>query len=197
MRFFKRKKPKELWEEEPKIKELFEKIIERGRLANLEKSNEPKEPEIMATKEEIYKEFNELVKENPYKLSKKSLSQIGGFKILKIEEKKNGMNEIEHEFKWNNRTLKNSSSSSMWKAKDWASVFYGEIYNDYDPQDNDPKIREIIKKAGKKARRNLVFKPRALGFCHVFWKEKKRILKDKYGIDWKTPAERNPDTKYD
>ena len=34
--------------------------------------------------------------------------------------------------------------------------------------------------------------PGDLGFCHVFWAEKKRILKEKYGIDWKTPAEQNP-----
>jgi len=31
----------------------------------------------------------------------------------------------------------------------------------------------------------------------LFWGEKKRILKEKYGINWKTPAELNPETMYD
>ena len=36
-----------------------------------------------------------------------------------------------------------------------------------------------------------------MGFCHAFWGEKKRILKEKYGINWKTPAEENPGKIYD
>lgn len=35
------------------------------------------------------------------------------------------------------------------------------------------------------------------GFCHVFWAVKKDILKKKYNIDWKSPAELNPDTMFD
>ena len=36
-----------------------------------------------------------------------------------------------------------------------------------------------------------------LGFCHLYWKTKKRILKEKYNIDWKSPAELNPHILYD
>ncbi len=36
-----------------------------------------------------------------------------------------------------------------------------------------------------------------LGRIHAFWMEKKQILKEKYGIDWKSPAELNPLTSYD
>ena len=36
-----------------------------------------------------------------------------------------------------------------------------------------------------------------LGAIHVFWSEKKQILKEKYRIDWKTPAELNPNICYD
>ena len=39
--------------------------------------------------------------------------------------------------------------------------------------------------------------PRRLGFCHVYWATKKRILKEKYGIDWKSPKEMNPGVIYD
>lgn len=31
-----------------------------------------------------------------------------------------------------------------------------------------------------------------IGSCHVYWGEQKRILKEKYGIDWETPSEENP-----
>ena len=36
-----------------------------------------------------------------------------------------------------------------------------------------------------------------LGCCHRLWSLQKRILKEKYGITWYTPAELNPDIKFD
>ena len=36
-----------------------------------------------------------------------------------------------------------------------------------------------------------------LGYCHIYWEAKKRILHDEYGIDWKTPAERYPTIIFD
>ncbi len=36
-----------------------------------------------------------------------------------------------------------------------------------------------------------------MGYCHLYWGAKKRILKEKYGIEWKSPAERNPHVCYD
>lgn len=36
-----------------------------------------------------------------------------------------------------------------------------------------------------------------LGSCHTIWALKKRILKEKYDITWYTPAELNPDIKFD
>jgi hypothetical protein len=36
-----------------------------------------------------------------------------------------------------------------------------------------------------------------MGFCHLLWATQKRILKEKYGIDWKTPAERNRNILFD
>ncbi len=35
------------------------------------------------------------------------------------------------------------------------------------------------------------------GFCHGYWNCKKKILKDDYGIDWKTPDEMNPEICFD
>lgn len=36
-----------------------------------------------------------------------------------------------------------------------------------------------------------------LGYCHAFWEAKKNVLKEKHDIDWKSPAERNPDVLFD
>lgn len=69
----------------------------------------------------------------------------------------------------------------------------------HDPQEDDPRLRDTFDAATKEAEENLRDDPSAghLGFCHVFWWEKKRILKEKYGIDWKSPDEMNPDVIYD
>ena len=36
-----------------------------------------------------------------------------------------------------------------------------------------------------------------LGCCHTIWALQKRILKEKYDITWYTPAELNPDDRFD
>ena len=36
-----------------------------------------------------------------------------------------------------------------------------------------------------------------LGCCHRIWSMQKTILKEKHGITWYTPAELNPDIKFD
>ncbi len=39
--------------------------------------------------------------------------------------------------------------------------------------------------------------PPYMGYCNNYWSAKKEILKEKYNIDWYTPAEENPDVIYD
>lgn len=36
-----------------------------------------------------------------------------------------------------------------------------------------------------------------LGSCHTIWSIKKRILKEKYGMDWLSPADLHPDIIFD
>lgn len=43
------------------------------------------------------------------------------------------------------------------------------------------EVEEILKRQG--------FYSNQMGYCHAFWPEFKRILKDKFNIDWKSPAE--------
>lgn len=38
--------------------------------------------------------------------------------------------------------------------------------------------------------------PRYMGFCHVYWGTKKKLLKNK-GYDWKSPQELNPWINFD
>lgn len=36
-----------------------------------------------------------------------------------------------------------------------------------------------------------------MGYCVDFWILKKTILKERYNIDWKTPMDKHPETRYD
>ena len=36
-----------------------------------------------------------------------------------------------------------------------------------------------------------------LGYCHKYWAVKKRILKEEYGIDWLSPAEKESGVSFD
>lgn len=71
----------------------------------------------------------------------------------------------------------------------------------YDAIEDDPKYKEVINKAEEEAEKNISNlswpKKGQMGYCHVFWREKKRILKEKYGIDWKSPVDLNPYVKFD
>jgi hypothetical protein len=63
-----------------------------------------------------------------------------------------------------------------------------------DPIEDDPRYREILERADAETREELAGKERN---CYVFWKVKKRILKERHGLDWKTPAELNPTVLFD
>jgi len=69
----------------------------------------------------------------------------------------------------------------------------------YDPIDCDPKFKAILDTVmteveNELANHEMKGQP---GFCHFIWARKKRILKEKYGLDWRTPRERNPMNFYD
>lgn len=59
------------------------------------------------------------------------------------------------------------------------------------------KLALIEKEVDQKVEELLKDEKRLLGFCHLFWSTKKRILKEEYGIDWLTPAECHPDIRFD
>jgi len=71
----------------------------------------------------------------------------------------------------------------------------------YDPQERDPRYRDIFKKAAKETEEELDKECPGLkgqmGYCYSHWETMKRILKEKYNIDWVTPQECNPHILYD
>ncbi len=63
---------------------------------------------------------------------------------------------------------------------------------------DSPEFDEKIKTAGEEAEKIIKEKGiGGLGACHDIWEEQKRILKERHGIDWKTPAERHPEVRFD
>ena len=63
----------------------------------------------------------------------------------------------------------------------------------YDPKEDDPKFTLIIDQAEEEAGKNLEdYNGHEIGFCYRYWSEIQHILKEKHGIDWKSPAEMNP-----
>ena len=66
----------------------------------------------------------------------------------------------------------------------------------FDPQEDDPKLRDAFAAADAAAERRVGDVRRDDRFIFAFWAEKKAILRDQYHIDWKTPAELNPQIVY-
>jgi len=67
----------------------------------------------------------------------------------------------------------------------------------HDIKERDPKLKKIFKEAEQEAiqelSKRLNMRSSKGVYCHLFWNEKKRILKEKYNIDWKTLADLNPE----
>jgi len=67
-----------------------------------------------------------------------------------------------------------------------------------DPIETDPRYAGMLAEADVEAERALRgMGIEGLGACHYHWDVKQRFLKEKYGIDWKSPAEMNPGACFD
>lgn len=98
-------------------------------------------------------------------------------------------------------------------AEDFAEILYGKFYEDF--LNRDPKSKKILEKVDKEVERLMenmtqedkkkywgwdrpyVGDGRNLGDVHIFSSKKKKILKDRYNIEWKTFAELYPEIKLD
>ena len=71
----------------------------------------------------------------------------------------------------------------------------------YDPVEDTDEYRSVVEEADIAAQAELESTSHArrdsgdgiyFSWCYAFWEIKKRILKEKYNIDWRTPAELSP-----
>lgn len=69
----------------------------------------------------------------------------------------------------------------------------------HDSIEDKEEYKEIFKKVKLEVEKALNDKgvQRGLGYIHIFESYKKKILKEKYGIEWKTTQEMNPDVRID
>ena len=74
------------------------------------------------------------------------------------------------------------------KTDDLANKYLKEIKDEVD--------QEMIKRGLLTIDENGKELP-VFGSCNIRWSIEKEILKERYNIDWQTPAERNPFIKYD
>jgi hypothetical protein len=60
-------------------------------------------------------------------------------------------------------------------------------------------VRPVLEAAGSAAEAELAAQGirNGCGYFNFYWPVKKRILKDQYGIDWRTPPEMNPGVIWD
>jgi hypothetical protein len=69
----------------------------------------------------------------------------------------------------------------------------------YDPVEDDPRHAEVFKAIDDEVKEVLAYYPPREGRGSVFsyWETKKSLLKQKYGIDWRSPGELNPQVIFD
>lgn len=69
-----------------------------------------------------------------------------------------------------------------------------------DPLEDLPQFRAAFDEASQLAEEKARLYRAArgpLGAIHIYWAEKQRVLREKYGLGWKTPGELNPSVNYD
>jgi hypothetical protein len=65
-----------------------------------------------------------------------------------------------------------------------------------DPIEDDERVSALIKEAQAKADAEIDPKI-VMGRCHGIWTRMKKTLKEEHGVDWYSPREMNPGTKFD
>jgi DNA repair exonuclease SbcCD ATPase subunit len=84
------------------------------------------------------------------------------------------------------------------ELKEGVDFYWDEEGFSCDIKERDPKFKKIMEEVNKEAEERASDWPKdssgnyQMGHCHAVWGEKKRILKEKYNIDWYSPAELNP-----
>ena len=61
-----------------------------------------------------------------------------------------------------------------------------------DPIESTKPYKKVKNKVDREVKRIMRNDPTQRGRQYTMWYHKKRILKEKYGISWRSPAEMNP-----
>lgn len=80
--------------------------------------------------------------------------------------------------------------NTFWCKKDYRfhdKVEKSKEYKKYENYVNEKADKMALEELGS----------RCIGFCHLFWIYKRKILKDEFNIIWRSPAEVNPNCKFD
>lgn len=67
----------------------------------------------------------------------------------------------------------------------------------HEPIEWSERWEDVIDDAEREANEQLDDMPRGMGFCFAYWPTLRNILKEKYNLDWRTPAEMNPGVIFD
>lgn len=65
---------------------------------------------------------------------------------------------------------------------------------DTDPCETFPEYRQILAEADAYAAPRT---PRGMGGCHTFWEQKKKFIRERYGLEWRSPPDLHPESLYD
>lgn len=66
----------------------------------------------------------------------------------------------------------------------------------HDPIENTEEYKKIEKELHEKIVA-VIGKGGYMGYCHRYWSVKRRILREDYAIEWKSPAQLNPGVMFD
>lgn len=66
-----------------------------------------------------------------------------------------------------------------------------------DPQETYPHLKHAFAHVERLLDEEFPGRPAYMGQCFEIWDRKKWLLRNKYNIEWQSPAELNPDSLYD
>jgi hypothetical protein len=67
----------------------------------------------------------------------------------------------------------------------------------HDPVEETPAYRAVVAQVEAEAALDAAGYVRTDGWCHFFWEAKQRLLCERHGNAWRTPAEMNPRVSFD
>lgn len=82
------------------------------------------------------------------------------------------------------------------EARAYREARRGRNHFDSDPIEDTAPYRRVAKRAEAEAQVR-AGRGGYMGYCHRLWGEKRRVLLEKYGIVWRSPAAMNPDVLFD